>query len=178
MHFAHLNAVSSCRQFEFRFIYLQLHMNHIRSTKAFTLIEVVLVIAILAVLAAVSVPKFINLSVQAKMAAMYGVTGAVNSGLVLYRAANPYSDFPDQLDEAFPLLPASDNNPIFTEVLDHGGITDDFWSKRLNRRYRCSVADSNYTWRYDNDIGVLTMQGTSQVISPPSWWPSWLPWPF
>jgi len=47
--------------------------------KGFTLIELVIVIAVLGILAAIAVPKFVNLSGQATIAAKRGMSGAVKS---------------------------------------------------------------------------------------------------
>jgi len=47
--------------------------------RGFTLIELVMVIVILGVLAAVALPKFVNLKADAQAAALLGVAGSINS---------------------------------------------------------------------------------------------------
>ena len=51
-----------------------------QAQKGFTLIELVMVIVILGVLAAVALPKFVDLKGDAQQAAMSGVAGAAASG--------------------------------------------------------------------------------------------------
>lgn len=52
----------------------------------FTLIELVVVIAILGILAAIALPKFVSLSSDARIAKMKGAAGALSSGSALVHA--------------------------------------------------------------------------------------------
>jgi len=52
----------------------------------FTLIELVVVIAILGILAAIALPKFVSLSSDARIAKMKGAAGAVSAGAALVHA--------------------------------------------------------------------------------------------
>jgi len=56
-------------------------MKKMRNEKGFTLIEIVMVIVLLGILAAVAIPRFIDLSTEALTSSKAGMSGAVKGAL-------------------------------------------------------------------------------------------------
>ena len=85
--------------------------------KAFTLIELVMVIVIIGILAAIAIPRFVSLRAEATQAACDGNTGAIRSGLSSYYAKTAvttpfYAHFPANLASLVPtFLSALPNCP-------------------------------------------------------------------
>lgn len=61
-------------------------MNAIRNQKGFTLIELVIIIVILGILAAVAIPRYQDMSAQAREAAARGSLGNIRSGITIFYA--------------------------------------------------------------------------------------------
>src|SRR6267154_2495368 len=57
-----------------------------KQARGFTLIELIVVILVLGILAAIAAPKFVNLTGQARIAALNGLRAAVSSATTLANA--------------------------------------------------------------------------------------------
>lgn len=125
------------------------------------MVELVLVIAILGILAVAAIPQFINVSTQARQASRDGVSGAVRSGIMLFRANDLVVNgapgiWPATLDAAAASSTASAANLFFGTVLTQG-IADGNWSKgAATNLYIYNDGTTTFTYTYSSANGTFT----------------------
>jgi len=125
-----------------------------RKSKGFTLIELMIVVAIIGILAAIAIPRFANLIDRARQARTQGNLGSLRSALSIYYgstegiwpAAGTLATLVDTYIDAIPgvLLPAS---------MNHGGED----SSETN------AAGDTGNWFYDGD-GTLNVNCTCTEV--------------
>lgn len=132
-----------------------------QNRKGFTLVELVLVIAILGILAVAALPQFINVTTQARQASRDGVVGAVRSGIILYRANDLVVNgapgiWPATLDSAAASSTAGAANLFFGTVLTQG-VGDANWSKGGGTSiYVYNDGTTAFTYTYSSANGTFT----------------------
>ena len=124
----------------------------------FTLIELVVVLVVIGFLAAIAIPRFVDLTGQAKQASEQGTVGGVRAGILLqYANSNPKA-FPAALDGVAVLTDCGPAVAVqcfgnVTEPVTQGGA--DGWRKCTSTTYRGPNAGC-YTYTVANGRFALT----------------------
>ncbi|MBI1336205.1 MAG: prepilin-type N-terminal cleavage/methylation domain-containing protein [Phycisphaera sp.] len=121
-------------------------------TRAFTLVELIIVITVLGILGALVIPMFARGDTQAMTAATQSNLRAINQQAVMYQA--DHGSMPDAIDPAWfpnnkvPANPFDSSHPHNVQNLD-SAITDPTY--KVIHRY----SSGHHGWWYNTRLGVL-----------------------
>lgn len=142
-------------------------MTSSQTKQGFTLIELIIVIVILGILAVVAVPRFINLSTDAKIATMDGLVAAMQSALSLTVNYAQLKRIPKELNQDLTL---PDGKVV---RLDYGfpeHTWENSWSNILEGSFTLKtsggVCDAETDWCVDSDFNIgddVTIAGSSSA---------------
>ena len=120
-----------------------------QSGQAFTLVELVIVIAIVGILAAIAIPRFIDIRNEAYISQRDGIVGAVRAGILTVASKNQVNQgagtFPPELESVWLTIgtvgglshagaTACNTNPCF-ELIMEGGYSDTHWTEQNGLTY-------------------------------------------
>lgn len=127
----------------------------IKNQKGFTLIELILVIAILGILAVAVAPSFTNIITNASTTGGQGTAAAIQSGINTYYAEQTAAGtpgWPATLDGANNAA-CSTANPCFDTVVQE--VTSGNWTRVSDTSYTYSNAGVSQTYTYDPADGTF-----------------------
>jgi len=122
----------------------------VKRLKGFTLIELVIVIAILAILAAVAIPKFVDLSKKARMATAESEIGALRAAASLYYASLAVRGTPNFPGTTKQLLAYLQKGPT------------QLWCLTPKTLWGCDqIIGTTFMWKYNPTNGFIYKVGST-----------------
>ncbi len=128
-------------------------LNKLRNIRAFTLVELLIVIIIIAVLAAIAIPKFANSGARSKESALKADLKLYRNGVELFR--NDTGAYPAVLaDLAVTAAPASGLNP---DASVHAITATDWKGPYVGTIEKDPVSGNNFTYDVTSpNVGKVT----------------------
>lgn len=131
-------------------------MKNVKNELGFTLIELVITLALLGILSVAAMPVYQNLVTEAEDAAEAATVGAIQSGLDIAYAANiadpALADiYPPGLDSAV-IGFCNLANPCFGDVMVYP-ITDGSWRKSGATNYIYELGSAPHSYVYEDWVG-------------------------
>ena len=139
----------------------------LKSVKGFTLIELMIVVAIIGILAAIAIPKFADLVTKSKESAVKGSLGSVRSAISIY-----YSDTEGVFPSTGSLDTALTTNGKYLKELPYIGIPKPGNHINTNTEANGSIGDTGQ-WYYPSSTEGHVAVNCTHTDTKSSVWSTW-----
>lgn len=139
-----------------------------KSVKGFTLIELMIVVAIIGILAAIAIPKFADLVTKSKESAVKGSLGSVRSAVSIY-----YSDTEGVFPTTGSLAAALTTGGKYLKDLPYIGIPKPGNHINTNTEVNTAAAGDTGQWYYPNTQEGHVAVNCTHTDTKSSVWSTW-----